>query len=290
MAFFTIWSKPRLDKFWHGSLKRPYRLAKPVDIGDAGAPTVLLLHGLGRFGGAWEHVIERLEGQPLRAVAFDLLGFGESPKPVRLNYTVDDHARAVIDAITRYRLVRGRRKLIIVGHSMGCLIAVRVARLRPDLVSHLVLYEMPLYKGLPDKRSYRVRTNLYFKLYERIIAFRPVFKQGQGKRRAQRLAERIAGFTLSDDTWKPFVRSLKHTIMEQTTADDIKQLKMPMEVVYGTKDRVVIRGKTTEIFGEDVTNITAHTIRENHGITKKAGEFLSRRILYLVGLEPGDGR
>jgi cis-3-alkyl-4-acyloxetan-2-one decarboxylase len=160
---------------------------------------------------------------------------------------------------------------------MGCLISVRVARLRPDLVRHLVLYEMPLYNGLPDKRSYRLRLKFYFALYERIIAFKPIFN-GPGKKRAQKLAEKIAGFTLDDATWPPFIRSLKHTIMEQKTHEDIKQIKLPMDVIYGTRDRVVIRGKTAEIFGQDVANITAHNIRENHGISKKASSFLVSRV------------
>lgn len=282
MSQFSVW----FDRLWHGRLGRPYRLAKTVDIGDKHLQPVLLLHGLGRYGRAWRHVFDRLEGRPVRVVAFDLLGFGESPKPPHLRYTVDDHASAVIAAIERYRLVRSNKKLIIVGHSMGCLIAARVVRLRPDLARHMILYEMPLYKGLPDKRSYRMRTNIYFKLYERVISFRPIFKPGKGKRRAQLLAERIAGFSLTEDTWKPFVKSLRHTIMEQTTADDLKHIKVPMDVIYGTKDRLVIRGKTTEIFGEDVENVTAHTIRENHGVSKKAGLFLSKRVLAAAGLDP----
>jgi pimeloyl-ACP methyl ester carboxylesterase len=161
---------------------------------------------------------------------------------------------------------------------MGCLVAMRVARLRPDLVRHLILYEMPLYSGLPDKRRYRARLKLYFNLYERIIAFKPIF-HGPGKKRAQKLAEKIVGFTLDDETWKPFIRSLKHTIMEQTTAEDIKQVKTPMDAIYGTRDQLVIRGKVHEIFGEDAQHVTAHTIREAHIISRKASRFLLSRIV-----------
>jgi cis-3-alkyl-4-acyloxetan-2-one decarboxylase len=260
------------DTAWHKWLKRPYRLHKPIDRGNG--PTVVFLHGLGRSAVSWKHVPEVLADKPIRMVAFDLLGFGQSPKPDWLEYDVDDHARAVIAAIGK---LHSRQPVILIGHSMGCLVSVRVARLRPDLVRHLVLYEMPLYNGLPDKRSYRLRLKFYFALYERIVAYKPIFV-GPGKKRAQKLAEKIAGFTLDDATWRPFVRSLKHTIMEQKTHEDIKQLKLPMDVIYGTRDRLVIRGKTAEIFGEDVTNITAHNVRENHGVSKKASTFLVERI------------
>lgn len=266
------------DKLWHQWLGRPYRLVKTNDVGS-GVP-VVLLHGLGRSSIVWHHLLDLLQSRPLRLVTFDLLGFGSSPKPGRLRYDVDDHARSLIASLAAARF---RQPAVLVGHSMGCLVAVRAARLRPDLVRHLVLYEMPLYAGLPDKRRYRLRLNLYFRLYEKITAYRPIFK-GPGKGKAQRLAEKLAGFTLDDATWKPFVRSLKHTIMEQTAADDIKQLKMPMDVIYGSRDRLVIRGKTQAIFGEDAVHITAHTIRETHSITKKASSFLAERIEAAAGV------
>lgn len=237
-----------------------------------------MLHGLGRSAVVWDYLVGLLQTQGIRVVTFDLLGFGKSPKPDWVRFDVDDHAGALIASIDRLRL---EQPIVLVGHSMGCLVAVRAAYLRPDLFKHLVLYEMPLYSGLPDTRLYRLRLNLYFKLYARIIAYQPIFS-GPGKGRAQRFAERVAGFTLSDETWKPFIHSLKHTIMEQRTAEDIKRLQMPMDVIYGSRDRLVIRGKTKVIFGEDATHVTAHTIRASHSISQAASHFLADRIMAAV--------
>lgn len=258
------------EKFWHGVLKRPYRLARVIDEGQ-GDP-VVLLHGIGRTGQVWSHVVEGLRALDRRVVAYDLLGFGQSPKPEIINYSIDDHARAVIAGLTR---LKPEQPLVLVGHSMGCLIAVRVARLRPDLVRHLVLYEMPLYEGLPQKRHYRLRTDLYFKFYNWVLQYQPSFQAGD--RRLKRLAQRIAGFEVTPDSWQPFVKSLEHTIMRQTTADDIKHLAMPMDVIYGRLDMLVIRGKPQEVFGEDNNNVTAHTIRARHVISPKASAFIVAR-------------
>lgn len=200
-----------------------------------------------------------------------------------MRYGVDDHARAVITAIERQRF---RQPVLLVGHSMGCLVAVRIARLRPDLVRHLVLYEMPLYAGLPDKRHYRVRLAMYFTFYERVIAYKPIFS-GPGIGRAQKIAERFFGLQFNSQTWKPFIRSLKHTIMEQTTADDLPHVKTPMDVIYGSRDRLVIRGKTKAVFGEDATHVTAHTVKASHNITKKASAFLAERIIHAATTDPG---
>ncbi len=260
------------DKFWHDTLKRPYRLAKVTDIGT-GAPLVLL-HGIGRTGQVWEHLAKELVSRNQRVVAFDLLGFGESPKPNWIDYSIDDHAQAVITSLER---LHPSEPIVLVGHSMGCLVAVRVARLRPDLIKHLVLYEMPLYEGLPEKRLYRLRTDLYFRFYNRIIKYQPTFNP-QTARLAERLAGKVIGLNVDEKTWPSFIKSLQNTIMKQTAADDIKNLKMPMDVIYGSYDMFVIRGKTRKVFGSDNEKITAHTIRTRHSISPKASKFITRRI------------
>lgn len=267
-----------LDRFWHQTLKRPYQLVRVVDKGD-GAP-VVLLHGIGRSGQVWEHVVAGLGMAQVRMVVFDLLGFGASPKPHWPDYNTDDHARAVIASIEK---LRAAEPVVLVGHSMGCLVAVRVAHLRPDLVKHLVMYEMPLYEGLPQKRRYRLRTDLYFKLYERITRYQPTFSS-EHVRLAERLARKIVGLEVTKETWLPFIRSLEHTIMQQTTAQDIKGLAMPMEVIYGSLDMLVIRGTPREIFGADTGNITAHTIRARHIISPRASRFLVSRIVAAIRL------
>ena len=272
------------DKFWHKTLGRPYRLAQALDSGS-GQP-VVLLHGIGRTGQTWQRVTEALGHLPYRLVALDLLGFGESPKPNWPQYNTEDHAQAVIASIER---LRTRQPVILVGHSMGCLVSVRVARLRPDLVKHLVLYQMPLYEGLPEKRRYRAQLNLYFRLYKRIAAFQPTFELENAKL-VERLARRIVGFEVDEVTWQPFVKSLEHTIMQQTAANDIKQVDVPMDVIYGTYDMFVIRGKLQHIFGEDSDNVTAHKIRERHVISDKASRFIVERIMATGPAEPANAQ
>jgi pimeloyl-ACP methyl ester carboxylesterase len=267
------------DSFWHGVLGRPFRLATVRDQGS-GTP-VVLLHGIGRSGQVWKHLLDQASHLAYRLIAFDLLGFGASKKP-DIAYTVDDHASAVIASLLRLRL---GQPVIIVGHSMGCLVAVRVARRRPDLVKHLILYEMPLYDGLPHKRRYRLRTDLYFRLYARIIKYQPQFNAAE-QRRVEKLARKIIGFEVSEDSWQPYVRSLENTIIKQTTAEDIKKISIPMEVIYGFWDMLVIRGKPRSFFGED-TSVTSHTIRARHVISSKASHFLLQRII-AAAAEPVD--
>ena len=260
------------SEFWHKRLGRPFRLHKTLDEGR-GVP-VVLLHGIGKSGGVWHHVVKLLAGLETRIVAFDLLGFGASPKPDWIRYDSDDHARAVIASLAKLRL---GEPAILVGHSMGCLVAVRVAALRPDLVRHLVLYEMPLYEGLPEKRRYRLRTDLYFAFYRKITEFKPAFHEPE-QRLVERWARTMLGLDISPDTWLPFIRSLENTIMKQTAAQDILQIFVPMDVIYGSFDMLVIRGKPREFFGDKRDNFKAYTIRSRHVISLKAAKFIVARI------------
>ncbi len=271
-AYTRCMASRLLHRFWHKTLNRPFYLAKAIDEGEGRA--VVLLHGIGRTGQTWENVVSGLRPLALRLVAYDLLGFGASPKPDWLKYDIDDHARAAIVSIEKLKSIA---PVVVVGHSMGCLVAVRVARLRPVLIAHLVLYEMPLYEGLPEKRRYRLRTNLYFKAYKQIMRYQPSFSI-ENARLLERLSRKIAGLEVTKESWLPFVRSLENTIMKQTAANDIKQLEAPMDVIYGTFDMFVIRGKPQKFFGEDKDRITDYTILTKHEISPKASKFLVRRI------------
>lgn len=106
--------------------------------------TVLLLHGRNFPSSYWAPVIAALAGAGYRVVAPDQLGFGKSAKPVG-PFTFDRMAAdtaALLDAL-------GLRRVDVVAHSMGGMLAVRLARNAPERVNSLVL-EAPI--GLEDYR------------------------------------------------------------------------------------------------------------------------------------------
>jgi pimeloyl-ACP methyl ester carboxylesterase len=252
-------------------LKRPFTLRRGHDSGSG--PLVVLLHGIGQSHAVWQPLVSMLTKDPCRVVAFDLLGFGLSPKPDWLDYNVDDHAEAVLASIKK---LRPKQPVIIVGHSMGCLIAVRLAYKRPDLVKHLVLYEMPIYEGLPSKRRYRWRLDAYHALYDQISAMQPA---GKGSRRlAQAVVQKVTGQQIDAVTWQPYVKSLQNTIVKQSASTEIVRLKMPIDVIFGRRDMLVIRGKVQQIFGNEAEHISTHTIRERHRVSERASLFLYERI------------
>ncbi|WP_407175204.1 alpha/beta fold hydrolase [Bradyrhizobium sp. STM 3562] len=108
--------------------------------------TVVLLHGRNFPASYWAPVIKVLSDAGYRVVVPDQIGFGKSSKPMgELHF--DTLARNTIALLDHLQI----QKADIVAHSMGGMLAVRIARAYPDRVAHLVL-TAPI--GLEDYRLY----------------------------------------------------------------------------------------------------------------------------------------
>src|SRR5216683_1296193 len=102
---------------------------------DPPAPPVLLLHGLGVGGSVFQAFARRLLPH-LAAVAPDLRGHGQSDAPPA-GYAPSDYALDMAELIQA-----GLTPPVpVIGHSLGALVALALADLRPDLVTWLVLLD-----------------------------------------------------------------------------------------------------------------------------------------------------
>jgi pimeloyl-ACP methyl ester carboxylesterase len=101
------------------------------EFGSPDAPPLVLVHGLGASGRAWDLVAPLLAAR-FRLIVPDLPGFGETGGE---HTTIKGMARAVVD------LVEG--EFAVAGHSMGGLVATALTELVPDRVTRLVLVNSP---------------------------------------------------------------------------------------------------------------------------------------------------
>jgi pimeloyl-ACP methyl ester carboxylesterase len=102
----------------------------------SGPPAVVALHGWARDSSDWGDV---LRGED--ALALDLPGFGNTPGPDTA-WGTPEYADVVVDAIRGVAVT----PFILVGHSFGGRVAVRIAARHPELVAGLVLTGVPLYR------------------------------------------------------------------------------------------------------------------------------------------------
>lgn len=257
-----------LKKFWHTKLNRPFKLHKAYSEGS-GQP-LLLIHGLATSSNTWEPLIPLLDKNKWRVIAYDLLGFGKSPKPDYMKYDVNEHARAIIASLGRVK----NKKIVIIGHSMGCLVASHIAYLRPDMVEHLVLYEPPLFADSPEFRSHSRRRKFYFTLYEYMLQ-RPSALIKYSGLLSRLVRDRIA--RIERHEWLPFERSLKNTIMKQQAYTELKHVSVRTDIIYGTFDLIVTRTDVKKMLQSN-KNITFHLVKQPHDVTKRAAKFIIKLL------------
>ena len=99
----------------------------------SGPTTVLMLHGIGGGHVAFAPQVETLAAAGYRAVAWDMPGYGHSA-PIE-PYTFKGLAQSCVDLIDALQC----EHVVLLGHSMGGMVAQEVVARRPERVSRLVL-------------------------------------------------------------------------------------------------------------------------------------------------------
>src|SRR6266540_7268983 len=118
-----------------------------MDVAPSGQPnghTIVLLHGNNFAGFYFGGPIDALRKEGFRVVVPDQIGYGRSSKPI-IPYNFHDMARNTRLILQNLKIDR----VMVVGHSMGGMLAARFATQYPDMVERLVLYN-PI--GLVDGR------------------------------------------------------------------------------------------------------------------------------------------
>lgn len=121
----------------------------PLAPGEPCRGTVLLVHGLGEHVGRYDAVARRMNDWGFAVRGYDQYGHGESAGPrggLNTDLRLLDDLADMVDA-TRARMPAGQ-PLVLLGHSMGGLVAARFVALHLRPVDALVLSSPALDPGL----------------------------------------------------------------------------------------------------------------------------------------------
>jgi pimeloyl-ACP methyl ester carboxylesterase len=118
----------------------------------SGDPPVVLIHGIACDRRYLRPQLRHLAARH-RTIAVDLRGHGKSSAPVQ-EYTIGSYAEDVARVCRRLEL----RRPVLVGHSLGGLVALQAASALPDLATGAVLIDSPLLA--PPGRDELVRALL----------------------------------------------------------------------------------------------------------------------------------
>lgn len=211
----------------------------------------MLLHGLAGSGRYWGGAFDRLAGGR-RLVVPDLLGFGRSDTPVA-GYSPDDHAREVVTALEELGV---ERAATVGAHSMGVIVALRMAILRPDLVSAVVGFGPPIYA---DRSSARRRIGRSGGLARLATVTGPLAEASCRWVCDHRdLASRLAQWThpglppeVARDgvahTWHSYSQSLEQVILSARAGSWLPSVQASVHLVAGRSDRIVDRAHLADL-------------------------------------------
>lgn len=221
----------------------------------------MFLHGMAGSARYWKTLINQLPLNEYRIVCIDLLGFGLSPKPNNIEYDYSEH----LDAIQTLLNELGVNEFTLVGHSMGALLALRLATLTQLKINKLILVNMPYYANPKVAREAITHNSLIWRvvLYGKSSHFicslwcsrLRIFSKHIAPLYLNYLPKEAAQDSLLH-TWKSYDGSLRNIIEQQTVGRDLKALSIPVVVVYGSDDPTYIdfmRLKETLTIGSNCT-------------------------------------
>ncbi|MBK84695.1 MAG: alpha/beta hydrolase [Gammaproteobacteria bacterium] len=205
-----------------------------------GKPTVTLLHGKNFTAAYWKDVAQWLHEQGYGVFMPDQIGFGKSSKPTDYQYSfagLANNTQAVMKSL-------GIKKTILVGHSMGGMLASRFSLMSPDFVAQLVLVN-PI--GLENYLQYvEYKDPSFFEASElkKTAKGIDVYQQknyydGAWNEIYDALTLPLKGWLKGPD-WPQIakVNALTYDmIFTQPVISEFKDLDVPVSLILGTRDR-----------------------------------------------------
>ena len=223
-------------------LEMAYMHVKP-DAQKANGRTALLLHGKNFSGAYWGSTIDALLRAGYRVVVPDQIGFGKSSKPRHFQFSFQEmaaHTQALLAEL-------GSEKSVVIGHSMGGMLATRYALMYPDRTEALVLVN-PI--GLEDWKTdvpYVGVDQIYQSELGKTPASVKAYMQkayfdGQWSPAYDPLVEIQGGWTTGPDAdliaWVSALTA--DMIFTQPVVYEFPRLRAPTLLIIGTRDRTAL--------------------------------------------------
>lgn len=213
----------RIDKF-------PRRKSKSISYRETGAGQALvLLHGIGSSSAGWLCQLESLKGY--RLIAWDAPGYGESDFLAPEKPQAADYARALHEFLERLLL----KDVVLVGNSLGCLMAGAYAAAHGDRVrSMMLLGPAGGYAALSDREE---------KLRGRLEELEKLGPEGLAEKRSPTVvAKGSPAFALELVKWNHYriqpqgMRQALHCLAQGSLTSDARRFQKKVFVGCGSED------------------------------------------------------
>jgi len=251
-------------------------------------PLVVMIHGFPDYWYSWRAQMAALAPH-FRVAAVDQRGYNQSDKPAGVDPYAMPNLVADIAAVIK---AEGVQQAIVVGHDWGGAAAWNVAMFRPELVSHLVILNLPHPNGL----SREIATNPQQQKNSE-YAFR--FQQPDAHKALT--AEGLAGWIQDSEARTLYVEAFKRSDFEamlnyykanyprpnkpgeappaDAAPPVLPKVKMPVLQIHGLDDQALLPGalnNTWEWLEKDYTLVTVPGA--GHFVQQDASDLVSATL------------
>ncbi|RNL85567.1 alpha/beta fold hydrolase [Halostreptopolyspora alba] len=257
---------------------------------------VVLVHGTPSHSVIWRDVLPRVVAAGNRVVAFDLLGYGRSERPVDRDTSVTAQA----DLLERLLATLGIGEVTLVGHDLGGAIGQILATRAPERMRRLMLVDTVSFDSWPSET------------WRRIIADHPGGAAGMAADEFEELLAAQLAMTVNDRSMSGavldaylapyrstvgrvsfFEHQVRHydSVHTRRVVPHLGRLRMPVRIVWGGADSWQPASYAARLH-EAIPGSTEPVIIDGagHFLPEEAPDTVADEILRLLDVPVGPAR
>ena len=212
--------------------------------------SIVFLHGWRSNKEVWGRVVQDLRSKikDVTIYTLNLPGFGASATPTS-PMTIGDYAEVVAEFIKKLEL----KNVVVVGHSFGGRIGIKLSATHPELIAKLVLVDSA---GFVIGSQKKTAMNLAAKIAKPF--FKPKIMRGLRKKIYQTIGS-------EDYVATPELRQTFLNVVTEDLTEHLKKIAIPTLIIFGENDK-----DTPVEFGKKMHFLIPHS---KFLILKNAGHF-----------------
>lgn len=182
---------------------------------DKGDKILIFLHGWRSEGSIWRGVGNALKDN-VSIYALDMPGFGKSP--LESSFKIQDYIDIVSSFIKKLEL----KNVILVGHSFGGRVAIKLSATQPELVEKIVLVDSAGF--VQNRKNYTAVAKMVKPI------FKPAFMQSSRKWIYKKIGA-------EDYVTTPELKETFLNIINEDLSGYLSEIKKPTLIIWGEDDK-----------------------------------------------------
>jgi pimeloyl-ACP methyl ester carboxylesterase len=251
---------------------------------------VVFVHGTPSYSYEWRDVVPQIEAAGYRVLTYDLLGYGDSERPLDRDTSVGGQTELLIKLLDEL----GLEQPSLITHDIGGAIGQRIAVHHPDRVRRLMLIDTVSYDSWPSvtwQRIIRERLDSYAAMsadeFEAMLTGQlKMVVADENDMAGERLRAFLAPHRTAVGRTSFFEHQVRHYDSKYTSelTGRLRELTVPVRIVWGRDDNwqptTYAERLAADIPGADLVVVP----NAGHFLMEDAPERVAREVLdFLAG-------